>query len=91
MKQRNVQIIVESHSEHLLRRLQRRTAEEALSSKDVALYFCDIQDGVSNLEELELNEFGEISNWPDDFFGDMLGDVIETMESGLNRQIVADA
>ena len=91
MKQRNVQIIVESHSEHLLRRLQRRTAEEALSSNDVALYFCDIQDGVSNLEELELNEFGEISNWPDDFFGDMLGDVIETMESGLNRQSVADA
>ena len=91
MKQRKVQLIVESHSEHLLRRLQRRTAEEVLSPQDVALYFCDIKDGVSNLEELQLNVFGEIDNWPDDFFGDMLGDVIETMESSLNRQIVADA
>ena len=36
---RNVQIIVESHSEHLMRRLQRRVAEEEASSEDVKLYF----------------------------------------------------
>ena len=36
---RNVQIIVESHSEHLMRRLQRRVAEEEASSDDVKLYF----------------------------------------------------
>jgi len=38
-KKRKVQIILESHSEHLLRRLQRRIAEEKLSPDDVALYF----------------------------------------------------
>ena len=38
-KNRNVQIIVESHSEHLMRRLQRRVAEEEASVEDVKLYF----------------------------------------------------
>ena len=37
---RNVQLIVESHSEHFLNRLQRRIAEEAIKPKDVAIYFC---------------------------------------------------
>ena len=31
---RNIQIVVESHSEHLMRRLQRRVAEETVSSDD---------------------------------------------------------
>ncbi len=46
---RNVQIVVESHSEHLLRRLQRRIAEGEgdLNPEDVALYFCDMADGQS--------------------------------------------
>ena len=34
-RKRKVQVIVESHSEHLLRRLQRRVAEEAISQDDV--------------------------------------------------------
>ena len=40
-KRRDVQIIVESHSEHFLRRLQRRVAEEALPNDDLAVYFCE--------------------------------------------------
>ena len=36
IKNRNMQIILESHSEHLLRRLQRRIAEEQLQENDTA-------------------------------------------------------
>lgn len=90
-RQRKVQLIIESHSEHLLRRLQRRTAEELLNPDDVALYFCDIQDGVSQIEELKLDGFGRISNWPDDFFGDMDGDILEVLDKGLGKKIAANA
>src|SRR5579872_3252305 len=38
---RHVQVILESHSEHLLLRLQRRIAEEDISANDVTLYFCE--------------------------------------------------
>jgi len=74
-KARNVQLIIESHSEHFLTRLQLRIAEGLIEPKDVAIYFCrNLQDGAI-LEPLCLNLFGEIENWPQDFFGDQLGDM----------------
>jgi predicted ATPase len=73
---RQLQLIVERHSEHLLRRLQRRIAEGAISEDDVALYFCyPGQRGGSTLDRLELDRNGDILNWPEDFFGDELEDV----------------
>jgi len=87
IKLRDVQVIVESHSEHLLRRLQRRVAEEILSIDDVALYFCDTQDGASVLSPLELDLYGNITNWPQDFFGDQFGEITAMSEAGLQRKI----
>ena len=40
---RNVQILVESHSEHLIRRLQRRVAEERAVAEDIKLYFVNFR------------------------------------------------
>lgn len=83
---RKVQVVVESHSEHLLRRLQLRVAEEQAEPDDIALYFCN-QDGVqSHIRRLELNIFGEIENWPDDFFGDPFGETAAIVRAGLRRQ-----
>jgi len=67
--ERNVQFIVESHSEHFLNRLQRRIAEGWISPDDVAIYFCKRHNGAAELETLKLNLFGEIENWFENFFG----------------------
>lgn len=82
---RGVQIIVESHSEHLLRRLQRRIAEEALSKDDVALYFCEASLQGSTITPLDLDLFGNITNWPAEFFGDQFGELAATQEARLKR------
>ncbi len=86
IKHRNVQILLESHSEHLLRRLQRRIAEEALKPDDIALYFCEMREGESTLTRLETDMFGAIKNWPQDFFGDMTGDVVSAIDAGYERK-----
>jgi len=86
VKTRNIQIIVESHSEHFLKRLQRRIAEKKLSKDDTALYFCDIDSGVSRLINLELDIFGNIVNWPKDFFGDSFGEMAATTEAIMNHK-----
>jgi predicted ATPase len=75
IKNRKVQIILESHSEHLLRRLQLRISEEVISHEDAALYFCEMQDGTSKVRNLELDSFGTIKNWPEGFFGDEMGEI----------------
>jgi predicted ATPase len=83
---RNVQIIVESHSEHLLRRLQRRIAEEAIPSDKVNLYFCRMENGASQIEKLQLDDEGYISNWPPNFFGDEMGDLVAMTEAAIKRR-----
>jgi predicted ATPase len=74
-KDRKVQLLIESHSEHFIYRLQRLIAEEVVGPEDVALYFCRAGSNGSLIEPLELNEDGDIVNWPKDFFGDEMDDV----------------
>lgn len=88
-RHRRVQIIVESHSEHLLRRFQRRAAEEKVSSSDLKLYFVQTVRAAAELSDLRLNEWGEIENWPDNFFGDELGEIAAISKASLKRRIGA--
>jgi len=83
---RSIQLIVESHSEHFLRRLQRRVAEGRIKSDDVALYFCEMRQGEAVLNPLRVNEFGDIENWPTDFFGDEMGELAARMEAAAHRE-----
>ncbi len=83
---RGIQVIVESHSEHLLRRLQRRVAEEVISSEDVALFFCSTRQGQSQKSDLKLNLFGHIENWPENFFGDEFGEITAIEKEALRRR-----
>ena len=85
---RGIQLIIESHSEHLLRRLQRRIAEGSVDQSDVALYVCSqTSAGNSSIERLEVDRHGDILNWPHDFFGDELEDVAIQAELALQQRI----
>ncbi len=91
VKNRGIQIILESHSEHLLLRLMRRIAEygvhdEGISANQTAFYFCEINDGNSKAEQLKVDEYGNISNWPKDFFGDEMGDLAAKTRAEMQRR-----
>ena len=82
---RECQFLVESHSEHFLRRLQRRIAEEELSNEDAALYFVHTQGSRAKIEELDVDLFGNIKNWPANFFGDEMADLVARTEAQARR------
>lgn len=99
-KQRKLQIVVESHSQHMLQRLQRRVAEGGvgvpgkgstypfdISSDDVRLYFSSVYRGVGRLDDLRLNQWGEIENWPDDFFGDEMEEITAISSATMRRKL----
>jgi hypothetical protein len=95
---RRLQVILESHSEHLLLRLQRRIAESRppgtatsreLSSDKVKLFFAKADDGVSTLVPLDLDIFGNIRNWPDKFMGDAFNETSEAELARLRRMQAA--
>ena len=85
-KKRGIQILLESHSEHLLRRLQRRVAEEEISQDAVGLYFCKAGDRGSEITTLDLDLYGNIRNWPVDFFGDEFGEIAAMNKAVLYRR-----
>jgi predicted ATPase len=85
---RNVQLIVESHSEHFLTRLQRRMAEGKLKPEEVAIYFCDrTPSGEADLKPLEIDLYGDIKNWPENFFGDEMADATARTLAAMQRKI----
>ena len=91
IRERNLQILVESHSEHLLTRLQRRIAEKQIDQDDIALYFCRNIDGESTKERLEVTESGDIKNWPENFFGDVMGDMFAMTDAQVEQTTEQDA
>jgi len=86
VKSRKIQIILESHSEHMLKRLQRRIAEEELNTSDASLYFCEMKSGASTLRPLDLDIFGNITEWPEGFFGDEFGEMAAMTRAIMERK-----
>ena len=84
-ERRKVQVLVESHSEHLLQRLQRRIAEERIAESNVSLLFCSPENGHSVMTPLQVDPYGNIKNWPEHFFGDQFGEIAAMSEAMLAR------
>ena len=86
-KARNIQLIIETHSEHFLRRLQRRIAEDVISKDQVSAYFADITTIPPKLEELQIDSYGNIRNWPKNFFGDEMGDITSQAKAAMRKKL----
>jgi predicted ATPase len=85
-KKRHVQFIVETHSEHLFRRLQTVIARGDASAEACALYFVDRDGTDAHVRRLELDDFGRLQEWPEHFFGDALGETRELARLAFERQ-----
>lgn len=88
-EKRNLQLIVESHSEHIVRRLQRRVAEASpafATPEKIKMYYCEPGDGGATIDEVDLDRFGQISNWPEKFMGDISGDIHSMAKAAIQRR-----
>lgn len=89
--ERNIQLIIETHSEHFLRRLQRRIAESndksrLLDKSDVEAYFSSNSRYGAQLTALKVDEYGSIKNWPENFFGDEMEDIAAQSKAALEKR-----
>lgn len=74
---RGNQLIVETHSEHLMLRVQRRIREGALDPATVSILYVDrAPAGPATVRQLRLNDQGDfLDDWPGGFFDDRLGEL----------------
>ena len=68
-----VQVILETHSDHVLNGVRRAVRNDILAPSDVALHFFrprqDAErDGVAQVQSPHLDSEGNIDDWPDGFF-----------------------
>jgi predicted ATPase len=84
---RNIQLIIETHSEHFLRRLQRRIAEDVIPQERVSAYFANLTKIPATLEPLKIDIFGNIQNWPENFFGDEMGDITAQTKAAMKKRM----
>ncbi len=84
-KERKIQFLVETHSEHVFRRMQTLIAEEKVETDQCSMFFVERNKSESILTELNIGSFGEVKNWPDNFFGDSVGEARKQALARVNR------
>jgi len=87
-----VRIIVESHSEYMIKRFCRRIAESTVDNVESLVnmvFVSQKHDGLAECEKIRLNSFGEIENWPSGFF-DSQEDLFWAKASIQRRRSMSD-
>lgn len=71
-KYRNDQrYIIETHSEHMVRKIQVLIAKGLINRTDVAVYYFSVKGGKTQIKEMIIGENGYfLEPWPDGFFDD---------------------
>ena len=59
---------------------------QARTAQPLRIYFIDVEDGRSEIHELKVDEYGNITNWPQDFFGDEMADLAAMTEAAAERR-----
>lgn len=83
------QIILETHSEHLVNRLRRRVADDETNtlSRSIGLLFAEQKNGVSQYRATTISENGGLSQgWPEGFLDVGSNEATKFIEEALQRR-----
>ncbi len=84
------QIIIETHSDHLVTRLRRRIAEDTAADNrlvdNVGFVFAERKGGISHYRQVQPNEFGGIYDWPVGFMDQGASESAQLVEAALRKQ-----
>ncbi|AKT38976.1 AAA family ATPase [Chondromyces crocatus] len=83
---RGVQFLVETHSEHLFRRLQSLLAEAAIQPDQCALHVVTHDGEGAALHPLEVDAYGRVTRWPARLFGDAVGEAERQLRWMVRRK-----
>jgi len=73
-----VQVIIETHSEHVVNGIRLQLAKSESTEKGLVQYFSQ-DEGVTNIKKIEVKKNGELSEWPKGFFDQEEKDLYELL------------
>ena len=68
MAQSGIQLIVESHSDHLMNGIRLSVKNHELSADNFEVFYLDANNGVPVVNRIVVEEDGDIRRWPNGFF-----------------------
>lgn len=73
-----VRVIVETHSEHIVNGIRRMIVEgkTEMSHEDMTIYFFQNKQGIKGIIEITMDELGNLSDFPEDFFDQVRQDTL---------------
>lgn len=75
--QRGSQYIIETHSEHLMLRLQKLVRNGTLKPNDLSVLYVNRGDDGSTVQQIRLDDAGDfLDPWPDGFFPERLSEIL---------------
>ncbi len=82
------QLIIETHSDHLVSRLRRRVAEDASDTlvDDIGFVFAERQRGKTTYRTVKPNAFGGLEQWPAGFMDQGPHESAVIIEAALRKQ-----
>ena len=89
MTQLGKQCIIETHSEYLINRIRFRTAAAGQSNpwlEAVKMYFVKKEEQVSTFREVNINEYGAILDWPEEFFDQSQREAEAILRAAVNKR-----
>ena len=81
------QVIVETHSEHIIERLRLRVVQDENNSikEDSAIYFFD--NSASFARQISISDYGAVIDWPDGFFDESAAQTTKILDASMKRKI----
>ena len=91
IEKNDLQIILETHSDHILNRIRRRVAQAKLEENDSSLFqkctilFAERENGVTSFRKAKLTESGmfDLTDYPDGFFDQGAEDAFYILKASL--------
>ena len=87
MASAGVRVVIETHSEHVVNGIRRFALKQnsPLKPDDVAIYFFKNNNDNREIEKIDIDENGNLSDLPVDFFDQVRQDMHEIIQLGIKK------
>lgn len=81
----NIKVIIETHSEHIINAIQVEIANSQLNIDDVKINFFSQKDNEINIQEIDINKDGSLTEWPKNFFDESQKSYVDLLKARKNE------
>ena len=85
MAKKGKNVMVETHSDHVINRIVKRIMDRTISEADVAIYFVKNTSEGSEISKIQIDMIKGVVNAPDEFFTQFASELNDIFKIGMEN------